>query len=60
MEDPINAMVWLAKKMTELGNPLKAGDIVLSGSMIAAVDAAPGDHFRGRFGSLGEVNIFFK
>lgn len=59
MGNPFNAMVWLANRMVELENPLKAGELVLSGSMIAAVDAAKGDYFRGRFGPFEDVGVHF-
>lgn len=60
MGNPLNAMVWLAEKMIQLGDPLKANELVLSGSIVAAVDVAPGDHLCGRFGPLGEVNVSFR
>lgn len=60
MGDPLNAIVWLAEKMAQLGDPLRAGDLVLSGSIIAAVDVARGDCLRGYFGPLGEVSVSFR
>ena len=52
-------------KITERDNvavalePLKAGELVLSGSIIAAVDVQKGDYFRCDYGSLGYVSVHF-
>ena len=59
MDDPVNAIVWLAKKFIELGNPIKKGELVLSGSAIAAVEAKKGDYFRAKFSKLGEIDVKF-
>ncbi len=59
MGHPANCVAWLANKMNTLGTPLKAGDIVLSGALTAAVEARPGDHFRVQFDRLGEVSLSF-
>jgi len=42
---PAIAVAWLANKLRSFGVVLRAGDIVLSGSFGAAVDAHPGDAF---------------
>ncbi|HLJ05162.1 MAG TPA: hypothetical protein VKT26_02760, partial [Acetobacteraceae bacterium] len=38
--DAISAMLWLARKLAESGNRLRAGDIVLTGSFTRPVPIA--------------------
>lgn len=45
MGSPINSVVWLANKLHEYGDCLRAGDIVLSGSFMAADRAEAGDSY---------------
>ncbi|MFJ2865320.1 2-keto-4-pentenoate hydratase [Kitasatospora sp. NPDC087314] len=40
--DPINALVWLARRLNGLGAGLHAGDIVLPGSVHASIPLRPG------------------
>ncbi|MFC4766530.1 2-keto-4-pentenoate hydratase [Effusibacillus consociatus] len=56
---PATCVAWLANKLSEFGIPLKAGEVILSGALSAAVNAEPGDHFQARFAHLGEVNVRF-
>lgn len=57
--NPITCVAWLANKLAEFGIGLKAGEVILSGALSAAVDAEPGDHFMARFSHLGQVSVSF-
>jgi 2-keto-4-pentenoate hydratase len=56
---PAACVAWLANKLFEFGITLKAGEVILSGALSAAVNAEPGDYFQARFAHLGEVNVRF-
>lgn len=56
---PLIALQWLAKKMTALGNPLKAKDIILSGALGPMVVVNENDKVKTTIEGLGEVSINF-
>lgn len=58
--DPAACVAWLANTLCEFGITLKAGEVILSGALSAAVDAKPGDHFSARIAHLGQVSVSFK
>jgi 2-keto-4-pentenoate hydratase len=58
--DPALCVAWLANKLFEFGITLKAGEVILSGALSAAVSAQPGDHFSARFAHLGQVSVSFQ
>lgn len=58
--DPVKCVAWLANKMSTYGISLKAGEVILSGALSAAVESEPGDQFSAKFDSLGEVNVSFE
>lgn len=54
---PASSVAWLVRKLAERGRGLRAGDVVLSGSMTEAVPVAPGDVITARMDILGTVEI---
>lgn len=56
---PVNAMCWLANTLGALGIPLKAGEIILSGSLVPLVAVQPGDNFRVSIGGIGGCSVRF-
>lgn len=59
LDDPLNALAWLAQTAIEFGAPLRAGDIVLSGALGPMVTVQPGDNFQTEIVPLGRVSVRF-
>jgi 2-oxo-hept-3-ene-1,7-dioate hydratase len=60
LDDPVTGIVWLVQRLARYGQGLKAGDIVLSGSFIRAIEAPPGSRFEADFGAFGSVSLNFE
>lgn len=59
LDDPAMGIVWLVRRLATYGMGLSAGEVVLSGSFIRPIEAAPGSLFEADFGSFGQVSITF-
>ncbi len=56
---PINALLWLAQKMVAMKQPLKTGDLILSGAVGPMISAKAGDNFNVTIEGLGSVSVSF-
>lgn len=59
MGHPLNAVAWLANRLSRLGVALGRGELVSSGSCTGLVRARPQERVEARFASLGSVAIDF-
>jgi 2-keto-4-pentenoate hydratase len=57
--NPLNAMAWLAGELARRKCPLRAGDVVLSGTLGLMVPVNPGDAFEANIDGLGTVSARF-
>lgn len=57
--NPVYCIAWLANRLSDFGITLKAGEVILSGALSAAVDAEEGDLFTVQFAHLGQVSVRF-
>jgi 2-oxopent-4-enoate/cis-2-oxohex-4-enoate hydratase len=56
---PVNAVAWLANTLGRLGIPLKAGEVILSGSLAAMFAVKAGDNLRVTIGGIGGCSVRF-
>ena len=56
---PVNAVAWLANTLGVLGIPLKAGEVILSGSLAIMVPVKAGDSLRVTIGGIGGCSVRF-
>lgn len=60
LDDPVTSMLWLAKRLAQYGQKIRAGDVVLSGSFIRIIEAPSGSAIEADFGEFGSVEVEFE
>jgi len=56
---PANAVAWLANTLGRLEVPLKAGEVILSGSLSTMLPVKAGDNLRISIGGIGSAGVRF-
>ncbi len=56
---PINCVAWLANALGRFGVSLKAGEVILSGSLVPLIPIAPGDTMELAVGGIGRLSAHF-
>lgn len=59
LNDPVESVVWLARRMAQYGQSIKPQQIILSGSFIRPIECPSGSRIHADFGSFGCVDIAF-
>jgi 2-oxopent-4-enoate/cis-2-oxohex-4-enoate hydratase len=59
MGSPVNAVAWLANTLGAYGIELKAGELILSGSLVPLQAVAPGDAMHMEIGGIGQASVRF-
>lgn len=59
LNDPVESVVWLARRMAQYGQTIAPGQIILSGSFIRPVECPTGTNIHADFGPFGSVDIAF-
>lgn len=59
LNDPVESVVWLARRMAQYGQTIDPGQIILSGSFIRPVECPSGSEITADFGAFGGVDISF-
>jgi 2-oxo-hept-3-ene-1,7-dioate hydratase len=55
----VESVVWLARRMSQYGQQIEAGQVILSGSFIRPIECPAGSTIDADFGPFGSVSVGF-
>ncbi len=59
MGHPANAVSWLVDKLADRGRGLKAGQVVMTGTLTPIIPIEEGAGYAANFSSMGDINVKF-
>lgn len=59
LNSPVNCVTWLANTLGRFGTPLKAGEVILSGSLVPLEPVNAGDFMSVSIGGIGSASVRF-
>src|SRR5262249_40599865 len=57
--DPRIALTWIVNELSSLGIPLRAGEVVTTGTCVIPIGVVPGDEVKASFGRVGALSVRF-
>ncbi len=58
--DIVSVLQALAETLETSGETLKAGDVIITGSVVPPIDVAPSQHLRAEMSTLGSIEVRFQ
>jgi len=59
LASPLTCVAWLANTLGQFGIPLKAGEVILSGSLVPLEPVKPGDQMELKIAGIGGASVRF-
>ena len=59
LNDPVESVVWLARRMAQYGQRIEPGHVILSGSFTRPLECPSGTRIHADFGPFGAVGVNF-
>jgi 2-oxo-hept-3-ene-1,7-dioate hydratase len=60
LNDPVMGIVWLSERMSQYGQRIEAGQVVLAGSFIAPIECPSATKIEADYGPFGTVSVNFE
>ena len=59
LNDPIESLVWLSRRMSDYGQRIESGHIILSGSFVRPIECPSGTIINADFADFGTIDLSF-